>query len=70
MSRILEIVCDDYGSSSVYSVDKITELVRCKDCKFYKQLDDACPYLGDDGYYKELPSEYDFCSRGERNEYR
>jgi len=42
------------------------ELVRCKDCKFYKQFDDACPYLGEDGYYKELPGKEDFCSRGER----
>lgn len=43
-------------------------IVRCKDCKYYKQLDDACPYLGEDGYYKELPGEDDFCSRGERKE--
>ena len=42
--------------------------VRCKDCKFYKQLDDACPYLGEDGYYKELPGKDDFCSRGERRD--
>lgn len=44
------------------------KIVRCKDCKFYKQLDSACPYLGEDGYYKELPGKDDFCSRGERKE--
>lgn len=47
---------------------KMVEVVYCKDCKFYKQLDDACPYLGEDGFYKELPSEDDFCSRGERKD--
>lgn len=46
----------------------IVKVVRCKDCKFYKQLDDTCPYLGEDGYYKELPGKDDFCSRGERKE--
>ena len=58
--------------------DKINEItifdkiyvhpVYCKDCKYYKQLDSACPYLGEDGYYKELPGKDDFCSRGERKE--
>lgn len=46
----------------------IVKVVRCKDCKFYKQLDGTCPYLGEDGYYKELPGKDDFCSRGERKE--
>lgn len=50
----------------VLNGEQIDELVRCKDCKFYKQLDDTCPYLGEDGYYKELPGEDDYCSRGER----
>ena len=58
--------------------DKINEItifdkiyvhpVYCKDCKYYKQLDNTCPYLGEDGYYKELPGKDDFCSRGERKE--
>jgi len=33
MSMILEIICDDSNGGDVYTVDKITELIRCKDCK-------------------------------------
>lgn len=42
--------------------------VRCEDCKFYKQLDGDCPYLGEDGYYNCFPDKDDFCSRGKRKD--
>ena len=50
---------------SAPTVDAV-EVVRCKNCKYYGQQDSACPFLDEDGYYKELPWEDDFCSRGER----
>lgn len=52
----------------VLNGELIDELIRCKDCKFYKQLDSDCPYCGEDGYYKEFPCEDDYCSKGERKE--
>lgn len=65
----------EYFQDDVYKIFKkenITKeykaepIVRCKNCKFYKQLDSVCPYLGEYGYYNEFPDENDFCSRGER----
>jgi hypothetical protein len=59
-----DYTCGIYCRQDIYA----KKLVRCKDCKFYKQLDSDCPYCGEDGYYKELPGEDDYCSKGELKE--
>ena len=55
-------------TTPLISIPTAELVVRCKDCKYYNQMDDVCPYVGEDGYYKELPGKDDFCSRGERKE--
>ena len=65
VKRILEV---DGSIPNVATVCDMQEVVRCKDCKFYKGAEVnergflVCPVSGMD------ITEYDYCSYGERKE--
>lgn len=53
--------------------DKLQELIRCKDCKYYRADGDCWHEWDNDGriYYQSIinePNPDDYCSRAERNE--
>ena len=45
------------------------ELVRCKDCEYYKTESGECPANnGDDPYYSWIPKPDWYCAEGKRKE--
>lgn len=53
--------------------DKLQELIRCKDCKYYRADGDCWHEWDNDGriYYQSIieePNPDDYCSRAERKE--
>ena len=67
------IHCERIGDSLLYNHYVVGELVRCKDCKYFKTYplgETDCAYTGEKAWAQgELNFDpEDFCSRGERRE--
>lgn len=65
------IHCERIGDSLLYNHYVVGELVRCKDCKYFKTYplgETDCAYIGEKAWAQgELNFDpEDFCSRGER----
>ena len=64
--RIIEQIVRITTDGEETRAEVIGELVRCKDCKHYR---DSFPYDICEAFAPVLvPDEYDFCSYGERKE--
>lgn len=67
--RIVQSKDTDYNPPSYDLVDNTGEIVRCKDCKYWKQWDSTthylCTYVAGAKFIRNAD---DFCSRGEREE--
>ena len=66
-----EVVADDLADD-MPTVDAV-EVIRCKDCKYYREDGDCWYEWDNDGriYYQSIinePSPDDYCSRAERTE--
>ena len=62
---------DDWQYDSGWS--KVQPLIRCKDCKYYREDGDCWHELDNDGriYYQSIindPNPDDYCSKAERKE--
>lgn len=69
------------GAEIVAHAEKVSELVRCKDCKYrptdpkghncgqdLEFPDDVCPCQVGDNWYSWMPDDNWFCASGERKE--
>ena len=67
--RIIQSKDTDYNPPSYEWVDNTGEIVRCNDCKFWKQWDNTthyiCTYVAGAKFIRNAE---DFCSRGEKRE--
>ena len=53
----------DYNPPSYIWVDNTGEIVRCRDCKYRDLVYPVCNY-----FRSEPTEEYDYCSKGRRND--
>ena len=63
----------DYDEMFIGVIRRQPELIRCKDCKYYRADDDCWHELDNDGriYYQSIinePNPDDYCSRAKRKE--
>lgn len=53
--------------SDMYNCHEVGELVRCKDCVYWKEFDDCMPLVGECNYHNKEQMIYDdYCSYGEK----
>lgn len=71
---MIECVCsfeEEYGFLKSETMNIISELVRCKDCKYYLKSDEKCQLIDTRLHFYEANkrwAEDSFCSWAERKE--
>jgi hypothetical protein len=56
------------GCVSSFNAVDFTQVVRCKDCEFYRRTEEIHPGFGTCDFVEMIRQDNDFCSKGERRD--